>query len=137
MRLIATDGLLLPSGTTAQRPSAPTAGTTRYNSDNNQVEYYNGTAWVPLYEPRWGYDETQITAPANSGADFTITNFFTNVPLGAPTNENHIHVFINGVGLRNAEFSVGGATNQDLIIHQATLGYDLAANDWVWARYVY
>ena len=41
-----TDYLLLPVGTTAQRPATPAAGMTRYNSTTSQMEYYNGTAWT-------------------------------------------------------------------------------------------
>jgi len=38
----------LPSGTTAQRPSSPVAGATRYNSTLGFMEYYNGSAWTPV-----------------------------------------------------------------------------------------
>lgn len=41
----ATDGILLPKGTTAQRPT-PLSGIFRYNSTLNQIEWYNGTEWV-------------------------------------------------------------------------------------------
>lgn len=37
-----------PSGTTAQRPSSPSAGYMRYNTDDNKLEYYNGTTWIQL-----------------------------------------------------------------------------------------
>ena len=37
--------LQLPVGTTAQRPS-PLSGYIRYNSSLNDVEFYNGTAWI-------------------------------------------------------------------------------------------
>ena len=35
----------LPVGTTAERPSSPTAGHMRYNTTLNYVEVYNGSAW--------------------------------------------------------------------------------------------
>jgi hypothetical protein len=38
-------GIIVPVGTTAQRPASPTAGTTRYNSTTNTMEYYNGSTW--------------------------------------------------------------------------------------------
>src|ERR1043165_4936241 len=41
-----TDAVKMPSGTTAQRPSSPLAGTTRFNTDNSSLEYYDGTQWV-------------------------------------------------------------------------------------------
>ncbi len=37
--------LTLPVGTTAERPSSPSAGHMRYNTTLNYVEVYNGSAW--------------------------------------------------------------------------------------------
>lgn len=34
-----------PSGTTAQRPSSPIAGMTRFNTSRSNLEIYNGTIW--------------------------------------------------------------------------------------------
>lgn len=41
-----TDAVKMPSGTTAQRPASPLAGTTRFNTDCSCLEYYDGTQWV-------------------------------------------------------------------------------------------
>lgn len=41
----ATTGMLLPSGNTAQRPGNAAAGTIRYNSSTDIVEYYDGNSW--------------------------------------------------------------------------------------------
>jgi len=38
-------GLVLPVGTTAERPSPAAQGTVRFNSDSDRVEIYDGTAW--------------------------------------------------------------------------------------------
>jgi hypothetical protein len=43
-----TGALLLPRGTTAQRPPSPNNGMTRFNTTTNKVEFWNGTAWVDL-----------------------------------------------------------------------------------------
>ena len=40
-----TSSLNLPKGTTAQRPISPVAGMVRENTDDNVIEYYNGTEW--------------------------------------------------------------------------------------------
>ena len=37
--------LAIPKGTTAQRPSSPTAGMIRFNTSINGMEVYNGTSW--------------------------------------------------------------------------------------------
>ena len=38
--------LLLPLGTTGQRPASPVAGQTRFNTSTGFLEFYNGTEWV-------------------------------------------------------------------------------------------
>ena len=43
-----TDFVKLPSGTTAQRPSSPEKGYSRYNTTDNKLEYWNGTEWQQL-----------------------------------------------------------------------------------------
>lgn len=43
-----TDAILLPVGTTAQRPSTSVAGYFRYNSSNSAVEFNNGSSWQSL-----------------------------------------------------------------------------------------
>jgi len=40
----ATGALIMPAGTTGQRPTAVT-GMVRYNSTLGSAEYYNGSAW--------------------------------------------------------------------------------------------
>lgn len=41
-------GVVLPTGSTAQRPDYPTFGLIRYNTDSGFVEYFNGTVFVSL-----------------------------------------------------------------------------------------
>ena len=43
-----TDAILLPNGTTAQRPASPVAGYFRYNTTTTTIEYYGGGAWVGI-----------------------------------------------------------------------------------------
>lgn len=44
-----TDSLILPVGTTAQRPSSPETGMIRFNSDLGYPELYDGVTWK-----QWG-----------------------------------------------------------------------------------
>ena len=60
-------GLVLPVGTTAQRPASPTAGMIRYNSTLETVEGYNGTDWINLMASEAG-------ATATSSADIVRKN---------------------------------------------------------------
>ena len=43
-----TDFVKLPSGTTAQRPSSPEKGYSRYNTTDNKLEFWDGTKWEQL-----------------------------------------------------------------------------------------
>ena len=60
-------GLVLPVGTTAQRPAIPEAGMIRYNSTLETVEGYNGTDWINLMASASG-------AGATSSADIVRKN---------------------------------------------------------------
>ena len=46
--LTATGFMLIPAGTTAQRPVSPNNGDMRYNTDTDQFEGYQGGAWGQL-----------------------------------------------------------------------------------------
>lgn len=43
---LGTGAIVIPSGTTAQRPSSPITGMYRFNLDSLKGEKYNGSAWV-------------------------------------------------------------------------------------------
>lgn len=43
-----TSAIKLPSGTTAQQPAAPAAGSIRFNTDLNYIEYFDGTQWTGI-----------------------------------------------------------------------------------------
>jgi hypothetical protein len=40
------NGLIPPLGNTAQRPTSPEIGNTRYNTQLERVETWNGTSWI-------------------------------------------------------------------------------------------
>lgn len=40
-----TGGIVMPSGTTGQRPASPVTGTVRYNTTTGQPEFYQSAAW--------------------------------------------------------------------------------------------
>lgn len=41
-------GVVLPTGSTAERPDVPVFGLIRYNTDSGQVEFFNGTIFQTL-----------------------------------------------------------------------------------------
>ena len=42
--------LKLPSGTTAERPTSPSTGEWRYNTDDNAIEFYDGSFWLTIQD---------------------------------------------------------------------------------------
>src|SRR6056300_33937 len=62
----ATDRMLLPVGTTAQRPASAVAGMFRFNSTTGAIEVYTGGEWNA------GSDFTVIEADAFNGDDSTV-----------------------------------------------------------------
>ncbi len=63
--------LQLPTGTTAQRPTSPSAGEWRFNTTEKYVEYYDGAAWFQI----------DTEAPATPD-DFPSQNFNVNTYTG-------------------------------------------------------
>ena len=53
--------LRLPSGDTASRPSNPNTGELRYNTDDNYVEYWDGSAWFQI-----DYESTVVPCTTNT-----------------------------------------------------------------------
>jgi len=41
-------GVVIPTGSAAERPDAPVFGMIRYNTDSGLVEFYNGTVWQSM-----------------------------------------------------------------------------------------
>jgi len=109
----ATDSMLLPVGTTSQRPSNAQGGMVRYNNLTNQLEYYNGTAWT-------GTGSTFTTVSSNQFTGDGTTTSFT-LSQGATTNSTIVS--INGVvQIPTTAYSVSGTT---LTFTEAPLSTDV------------
>ena len=71
VEIAGTNGILLPTGTTAERPNGSSyVGTLRFNTDLNLVEFYNGAIWQPL-NPEVSID-SQVFDGDGSTATFTL-----------------------------------------------------------------
>ena len=100
-----TDSVLLPVGTTAQRPGSSggtdTAGMIRFNTSTGELEYYDGVEWNNT-----GTTFTVIAADSFDGDDNT--TIFT---LGAAATTNSCIVSINGVvQIPSTAYSVSGTS---------------------------
>jgi hypothetical protein len=67
-----TDSIILPQGTTAQRPAVTTVGQIRYNTTTNALEYYNGTNWCAIGSTVLALDTTTLTGWTTSSALITV-----------------------------------------------------------------
>lgn len=72
----------VPAGTTAQRPGTATSGNLRFNTDDDSLEFYTGTAWAKTNEPAPTitsisgtiYEGLSGRSLTISGTDFNTTN---------------------------------------------------------------
>ena len=95
-----TTALNISVGTTAQRPTTPTAGDLRFNTTTTGVEVYNGSAWSTV-----GSNDS-ITSQSFSGDNSTVA--FT---LNAAATTASVIVSINGtVQTPTAAYAVSSTT---------------------------
>ncbi|MEM5878593.1 MAG: hypothetical protein QXF12_06990, partial [Candidatus Aenigmatarchaeota archaeon] len=120
-----TGSIVVPKGTTAQRPATPVAGMFRYNTNTNSLEYYNGTSWTTVFagsvEDLTGSSGELIVDGVSVGA--TAANYvrITNANTGqdprveAAGTDTNIDLQINskgtGVVSINSALNVSPATN--------------------------
>ena len=87
-----TEGLILPSGPTAERPATPADAAMRYNTDTDSNEYLNGTVYVDIAKAGTGTVTVDHLGPTDG-----ITNTYTMTKEVADDLADNIAVFISGV----------------------------------------
>jgi len=95
-----TDAVHVPVGTTAQRPASPAAGYFRYNTTSGEFEGYT-SSWGSIGGGSGSFS-TNIYAGDGSDTTFTLSS--------APSSENNLMVFIDGVFQAHDSYSVSGTT---------------------------
>lgn len=80
VQVVGTNGIVIPSGTSAQRGPSLT-GTVRYNTDTSQYEGYNGTNWTSLGGVRSVDGLTYIIAESSPGTSDDILHFYAGTGL--------------------------------------------------------
>ena len=75
--------LVIPTGTTSDRPLVPTNGMIRYNTDFNRYEGYSATysTWVKLSGVEDADGNTYITAEATPGTNDNVLRFYVDSTL--------------------------------------------------------
>lgn len=128
----ATDAVIVPKGTTAQRPSTGEAGMFRYNTEDDQFEGYT-TEWGAIAGSGSG-GASNITRTSFSGDDST-TQFSLSENIA---DEANTQIYIGGVYQEKTTYSVSGqqitfseappeGTNNIEVIHIASVTIDGAS----------
>jgi hypothetical protein len=105
-----TSAVLLAKGTNDERPVAPIAGQTRYNTTNNVLEYFNNSTWVAVTESNVA---SQAIVPDGESATYT---------LDQPAANETVMVTINGVLQHVGRYTVSGT---DISFNEAPLTTDI------------
>lgn len=92
-----TEAMLIPKGTTAERPGTPVEGFIRYNTDDDELEAYQNGAWRELAYKEPVSIIQQRFGPA-SGSETLFGPLDSGDPdYEAPSNPNNILVFVGSV----------------------------------------
>lgn len=134
VRIENTRGLVIPVGTTAQRPATPEQGLIRYNTSISQFEGYNGTSYISIGGVRDVDGNTYIIPELSPGSnentlffytdgveratlstselnvDSSITTFFNATTASTSTTSGALQV-VGGVGI-GGQLNVGGSTSK-------------------------
>ena len=87
------EGIIVPDGNTATRPSTPVLGTLRYNSQLGFMEQYNAAGWAGIDAPP---TVSSISGTINEDTDSTITITGSNFKTGST-------ISVTGAGVNNVD----------------------------------
>ena len=112
--------LIVPRGTTAQRPAPATAGSIRYNTSSLQFEGYSSGNWASLGGVKSVDGQTYIIAEASPGAGDDTLYFYSNNSLVTTINNTtadfkSLIVKTNNLKLQNSTISTVNS-NADLTL---------------------
>jgi hypothetical protein len=80
-----TDAFVIPVGNTAQRPATSIQGSLRYNTIIEEVEVYDGGAWVPVGS-QFNPISNQIITPDGTNSSYTLNQIATDATIIVSTN---------------------------------------------------
>ena len=104
-----TGNLLLPQGTTAQRPASPSAGMIRYNTTIDITEFYDGSAWKPINDSNPEATGGTVVDTTIGGVPYRI-HYFTQVGTDTftVTNSGQVEYLIVAGGGGGGSDRAGG-----------------------------
>lgn len=109
-----TSAMIIPVGTTAQRPTTLYTGMTRYNTDNAAPEAYTGSAWISLKNPVIS-STALLDPPLIPNATTGIVNYtFTGAVVGNTVTISPASPLPNGIVIAWANV---------IAVNQVTIGF--------------
>ena len=95
--LDSTNSMMISKGTTAQRPTSPVNGHMRYNTDENEFEFYQNGAWRKVR-----YKEPVSITQQNLGSGDAVETLFGPLDSGStdypnPAAAQNVLVFVENV----------------------------------------
>ena len=123
VRVDSTGAVVLPDGTTGERPTAE-RGMLRFNTSSNQFEGYDGVAWTGLGGTSDTDLDTKITTESAPGADEDELKFITRGTTAAKIDSSNNAFFYGDVDI-TGDVTIGGSIQ---IGDQDTDGITVAAD---------
>ena len=119
-----TGALVLPKGTTAERPGSPETGMLRYNTQTNVFEAYDGQ-WITLGGVYDDDRDTYITAELNPGDDDDTIRFYAGGLLVADVTEQRFdarRLEVDDIAIHDNVLETI-TTNEDLVLRANGSGF--------------
>ena len=99
------DSIQIPLGGTDTQPTNPVAGQIRFNTDNNNLEFYNGSSFVQINGGTNGAHTITRDSFTLDGSTLAYSSLsFT------PSADQNVMVFIEGVFQDDSTYSISGTT---------------------------
>jgi hypothetical protein len=120
----ATGALILPKGTTAQRPGSPITGMIRYNTDTSVFEAYDGS-WIQLGGVYDVDRDTYITPELTPGANDNTLRFYAGGSLVADVTTERFNVArleVDDIAIHDNVLETI-TTNEDLVLRANGSGF--------------
>jgi hypothetical protein len=98
------NSVALPKGTTPAQPTTAVAGMLRYNTTENNLEYYNGTNWLLVGGGVGGISDITVDSITVDGSTLVYS-----LPSGIlPSSTENILVFLEGVYQKPSSYTISG-----------------------------
>lgn len=102
-----TGAVTFPSGTTAQRPSSPTVGMIRFNTDLNYLEEYHGGQWKGLSNIFTAEGGT-ITTYSSNGVNYKVHTFISSGTFVVTSGSTQVEYLVIAGGGAGGHHHGGG-----------------------------